>query len=679
MKAARVVVFGMASFTRASIPDILADFENMPDVDGSALDEDDKPEYKNNLEAVRLFIQEPAVTLLKIREATGVYPNQLYLLLSRMVERDFDGRIRGKRGLIPRKHYAEYVRKAAVQPRSVLKSSSAAGAMDQLLREHPEVLKWMKKVALQRKKKLKPGEIRAVRKPLAELHAQWLEHCTKAGRTIDQWPHNQDLRGFRSFQDRLAKFALGVDAEPGDPSEDAPAPAADFKPKPAFWPAALRPFMIVQFDGHKIDIRITLRIPDPFGMDTIYEIHRIWILVISDVQTKAILGYYLALGLEYNKDDFAEAIQAAIVPHRPIPLTIPDLKVRESGGFPTQLQPELAYHYWQFLQYDEAKCHLALSSLERVTETLGTWTIAGRLGEPNDRAYEERLFGLLETSGFHQIPGTLGSSPDDPVRELGDVGNDLTRLMTLDELEQVAYVLVANLNGEPQAGLGGRTALEAMRYLTSKDSFLPQLLPSTRRHQLFLLKESIERTIVGGKSPPHINFENVRYSSDVLERHPELKGQVLRIYYSARDLRQVHAYFKSGPELGILTAERQWRTSPHSLRLRKEIFRLLAMRKIKLTAQDDPVEVYTRYKIQLAKQSKKAAGALAKVRETLRTSEQAAAHGDSPFEPTTRPAGPGHGVQDVMDKPLPPTRDQAARPKPTPVPAPVTLTRTLYF
>jgi putative transposase len=102
--------------------------------------------------------------------------------------------------------------------------------------------------------------------------------------------------------------------------------------------------------------------------------------------TKAVLGYALAYGQEYNKDDFAEAIQAAISKHRPVALTMPGLKVRDGGGYPTQVQPELAFHRWQFLQYDEAKCHLAESSLLRLNETLGTVTIAGRLGEPNDRS-----------------------------------------------------------------------------------------------------------------------------------------------------------------------------------------------------------------------------------------------------------------------------------------------------
>lgn len=33
MKSSKTVLFGMGSFTRASIPDILADFEHMPTVD----------------------------------------------------------------------------------------------------------------------------------------------------------------------------------------------------------------------------------------------------------------------------------------------------------------------------------------------------------------------------------------------------------------------------------------------------------------------------------------------------------------------------------------------------------------------------------------------------------------------------------------------------------------------
>lgn len=669
-----MVLFGMSSFTRASIPDILADLENMLKVDPTALKDEIRDDFLNNLEAVRLFVQEQGVSLKAIREATGVHPNQLYLLLARMVERDIDGRIRGQRGLIPHKHYKAYVRTMAVQPKSGLTYTSASGAMEQLLRKCPNVLKWMKKVAKERTQKLRPGEVRAVRKPVLDLHGQWLLECARAGVTPAEWPFTFDLRGQRTFQQKLSELEKGLKpAEPAPDKDSGQVQTEDALPdsRPALWPVALWPFMMVQFDGHKIDVRITLRVPDPFGMETIYEVYRIWILVATDVLTKAALGYCLAYGREYNEDDFAEALHASIAPHRPVKLTIPGLKIREGGGFPTQVQPELAYHRWQFLQYDEAKSHLSDASLERVTELLGTWTIAGRLGEPNDRSYQERLFGLFEEAGFHQVPGSVGSNPDDPVRELADVGNDLTRVMSLDELEQLAYVLLANLNGEKQGGLGGRTALEAMRYFTSKDSYLPQLLPVTHRHRLFLLRQHVSRKVSKGKAPPHINFEGARYTSAVLQRHPELKGQELRIYYMARDMRQVHAFFADGTELGILTAERRWSITPHTLRLRREILRLIRMGKLRLRPDEDPVEAYVRYKSKQAKESKKAAGSLAQVRATAQAAAADAAHGDSPFGPMARKSEPG--VEPVRRPP---------RPRPTEPPgepAPVTLTKTLYF
>lgn len=629
--------------------------------------------FERNLEAVRLFALEPGVSLRAIEQTTGVTRPQLYRLLSKVVERASDGRIKGQRALIPYKHQKQYTRVMAIQPKSGLEYTSASGAMEQLLRKYPKILTWMKKVAAERNTRLRSGEVRAVRKPVKDLHGQWLERCARCGVTPAEWPFTYDLRGKRTFEQRLAQLERSEKDRPAQrPNETRAEVPEEFSKRPTLWPAAIRPFQVVQFDGHKIDARITLRVPDPFGMETIFELHRIWILVVTEVQTKAVLGYCLAYGKEYNEDDFAEALQAAIAPHRPVALSIPGLMVKEGGGFPTKMQPELAYHRWQFLQYDEALCHLSNASLERINVTLGTWTIAGRLGEPNDRSYQERFFGLLETSGFHQLPGSLGSNPQDPIRKLADVGSDLSLILSLDQLEQLAYVLIANRNGEKQSGLGGRTALESMTYLTSRDTYLPQLLPITRRHQLFLLKQHTTRDVSRGKAPPHINFEGARYTSDVLQRHPELKGRTLRIYFMARDIRQVHAFFEDGAELGILTAERQWRTTPHSIRLRKEINRLIALGKLRLKPHEDPIEAYVRLKTQEAKDSKLAAGALAQVRASVNAASADLVHGDSPFDPTTRPAAPGN---DVI--PRPPHKPPVDAP--TEPPTPPRLTKTLYF
>lgn len=670
--APRVFIYGTASFTRGSIPQTLADFEWLPKVDPTALTDEAKRDYEANLEAYELFVLDHSVSLREIEVRTGVHRKQLYRLLDRVVSKAADGVIYGLRGLIPFKHIKDYARTMKVARSSKIETSSAAGAMQQLLNRFPHVRDWIKQQAKLRSKPLKKGEIREVRKPPKRLHADFLVKCKGLGVTEDEWPFNQDYEGERSFYELLKRYEL--QAKDGHARAGSDSTQEDVE-QPRQWPVALSPFFIVQFDGHKVDIRITISVLDPFGFETLFEITRLWILVLTDVRTRAILGYSIAFGPEYNKDDFAEALQCAIGPHRPVDLTIPGLKVKDGGGFPTALQPELAYHRWNWLQFDEAKSHLATDSLDRVTKVLGTWTCSGRLGEPNDRAMEERLFGILEEAGFHRLPGTLGSSPNDERRKLADVGGDLDRVMRVDELKELVYVLLANRNGEPQDGVGGRTPLEAIRHFTSKPDFLMQSLPASKRHQLYLLREAIIVPIKGRNTTVHVNFEGVRYSSDTLARKHELVGQELRIYFIARDIRKIHAFFMDGSELGILVASKQWRTTPHSLRLRKEILRLKRLRKLTWGANDDPVAAYIAYKRKEAKTSKRSASQLAKAQEGIAIASRAAASDLSPFA-TTLSQEPAHPVAEADA-----LAQQLARtlPKGKVVPTPLNLSKTILF
>ena len=90
--------------------------------------------------------------------------------------------------------------------------------------------------------------------------------------------------------------------------------------------------------------------------------------------------------------------------------------------------------------------------------------------------------------------------------------------------------------------------------------------------------------------------------------------------------RTVKAYFDDGSELGVLRAARPWCFTPHSLRVRQEIFRLLAERKLTLHDGDDPMEVWAKYKWSLVKTSKKAANDLAKAAQGRRTAQSSSPH-----------------------------------------------------
>ncbi len=60
-------------------------------------------------------------------------------------------------------------------------------------------------------------------------------------------------------------------------------------------PVATRPYQVVEFDGHRLDIRLKVVMLDPLGFTHEFEIERVWLLVIIDVCTRAVLGHHLVL------------------------------------------------------------------------------------------------------------------------------------------------------------------------------------------------------------------------------------------------------------------------------------------------------------------------------------------------------------------------------------------------
>ena len=222
----RVFLLGSANFTRASIPEILADFGALPTVDTAALSPEAVVQYDANLEAYRLFVLEPDVSLAEIRRRTGVHQKQLYRLLDRVVCPAADNQIQGLRGMIPRKHLKAYTRVEVVRGSSKLTASSAAGALQQLLRKFPAILDWIRKEAKNRNTPLKKGEMRQVRKPTAHLHGEFLDKCHAAGVTDFEWPFNQDYRGYRSFVSLLKKIRTRARAgRPPKTERGPPAPS----------------------------------------------------------------------------------------------------------------------------------------------------------------------------------------------------------------------------------------------------------------------------------------------------------------------------------------------------------------------------------------------------------------------------------------------------------------------
>jgi len=630
-------IFGELGFKRGSIPAALTDLDSWPSVDSTALTPDARKDFDSRSEAIRLFVCELNVPLSAIETRTGLQRRQLYRQLQRCLEKHPDGRIMGFRALVPFRRVKPYIRSASAEGR--VDKSGSAGAFSQLLARYPELEKWIKREA---RRHATPTEgKREVRRRLSLVHKNFVQRCRELGIQAHQYPLNADRVGIRSLATFLKRFGSST-------FEKAAADAGATHVGRA-WPAdvalvktpAVKPFESAEFDGHRIDLRITVRVIDPFGLELVYEIERIWILVLLDVVTRAALGYSLALGGGYSKEEVIDAFRAALLPHQPRELKIPGLSYSSRGGMPSAVCPETQYACWDWLRLDNAVAHLAPETLNRAIETIGCWPDFGVPGEPDSRPFIERFFSLIAMHFAHRLTGTTGSKPDDIRRALADPGPDLRLLLRLDELEDLIDVIVCDYNGDAHDGLGGRTPLEAMKHHLAKQPGMLRTLARRRRDSVTLLQECLILPVKGSLTRgvrPHVNFYGARYSSDILSANPTLIGTNLRVYFQHKDLRYLRAYFENGDELGVLMAARPWCFTAHSLKTRRKILRMKAQGKLNYREGDDAVEAFAKVMRKRAPKSRRAATDVAQLSRSA---------GAKPPEPRTSEAAEPieHAVQ----------------------------------
>jgi transposase InsO family protein len=387
-------------------------------------------------------------------------------------------------------------------------------------------------------------------------------------------------------------------------------------------PTATRPCQVVEFDGHRLDIRLKMVIPDPLGFEHEFEIERVWLLVIIDVCTRAVLGYNLVLGREYSRYDVIKTIENTLEPHRSRTFTIPGLSYGPQEGFPSERLLELGYATWEWIKLDNAKANLANETLSALCDFVGCCVDAGPRHSPDERPYIERFFGTVHTRFSSRLPGYIGSHPRDLRRALSAPKGGLRLFVSFDELEELIEYSIANYNGTPHGGLNNVTPLEAMEYFIRGRQSLVTWLAEHHRRTLCLMQTARRcrvRAYLELGVHPHINLYGARYTNALLASSAHLVGRQLLVYINSDDLRSVRAFLPDGAELGVLEAQGMWRIVPHNLKLRREIRKGSNTRRYKGEVDSNPIEAYLKQKLAQAKHTRKAATELALVMRALET------------------------------------------------------------
>ncbi|WOD14330.1 integrase core domain-containing protein [Paraburkholderia kirstenboschensis] len=572
------------------------DLATWPGIDRAALSPEREALYGRRERAIRLYLD--GATDAQLKAACEMSRVQTYRLLTeRCLAAHPDGDVHGWRGLLPYARVKSYDRKAPIKPDGW--GGGAAGALqwvfqspagrgfESCLREH--ILR-------------KRGDLESSLRPRMTVFRWFLAELRERGfERRGEWPFNVEKRGYVTlshFIDRvLAENPARARQLAGDDAARK-ARGGDGTRRPL-----LAPFERVECDAHKLDSRMVVLVPSPHGGTEPRMIHRLWVVVLIDVVSRAVLGYYLSLRRECAAEDVLRAVRCALQPWAPRELQFGNAAYLPGAGLPAHRFPQLVGACWNEFSVDGALANICKRVEGVLRDVVGAKLVTpqnpasfSRRRSKDDRPFIESFFARLAADGFHRLSTTTGSSP---VARRG-TDPDAAALATQFQLEyaqELLDTLVANYNATPHSGLGYRSPLEQLERLLAQGKWKPrQADPDAVRRIVGVRKLC---TLLGGVNSgrrPHFNFANGRYSAEWLCLRTDLLGGNFWVHLDDEDdARYATVSTQQGHFLGVVRAAPPWHRTPHSLYVRQAIRSLERRRLLHLATNGDAVEALIRY------------------------------------------------------------------------------------
>jgi transposase InsO family protein len=582
--------------SRRSIENLKVDFSLLnislwPSVLVEELGPEDRNLFLKRKKAVDLFVSTD-MKVKDIEKETGLRRDQIHRLVKRCLEKDENEDILGYRALIPYKRLKDYNRNAFPEDKD---SNNYSGAFSLLLDTYPTLKELIINLYLNRK--TNKNKISDPIISVKNLHKKFINECRALGIKLNEYPFNTKTLAIKSLERYVKSLSKNHFVEVAKRNgQQAAMVAKNTGIGNKNNPMIIRPLERVEFDGHRIDTSIAIVFKTPEGDEIVEVINRIWILSIVDVGTRAILGYHLCLNKEYSSDDVLMCIRNAIIPWKKKSLTIEELSYSDKANFPSGYISEARFGIWDEFCYDNAKANIAKNVKSKLIDLIGCSINMGPVAVPVRRPIIERFFRTLEQNGFHRLPTTTGSNPQDPKRNKPEE-NAIKYKITSEQLEELTDVLIAEYNGSPHEGNNNLSPLEVFQQRIKRGMSIIQL-PEGKRNEIAFFSLNVTRRVNGSVKHgrrPFVIYEGVRYTNEILSRSPQLINKTLKLIINTDDLRIIKAFLEDGSELGNLSALGKWGITPHDLRTRKAINKLKNKKILHFTKYDDPISVYQNY------------------------------------------------------------------------------------
>lgn len=518
----------------------------------------------------------------KLFRQLGLHPVQVQRAAERCLTRHPDGRLFGYRGLLPHKNTRGYTRRKPLGARAFGSLGGFSGSLHLVFRRHKDIKARLDHYLLTGER---DGAVAESHVTNAAAHAFFLALCAEHDPGRTRYPFGTTQLGksaIRNYCDafRDANYDAIVARQYGKTAAAKARTGTGYHSRLT----AVCPFDVIEIDEHRCDFLGMIRIPTPSGRRKL-TLRRVILITCTDRRSGVVLGYTVVFKREADTQDLMAAVQNALDPWEAKTFAGEGQSYDEGAGFPSGRLPELADCGWASVLFDGALIHIANPVIDRLRNRLGCDINLGPVCRFERRPVAELVFKRLEELGFHILPSTTGSNPQD-IRRQDAEAKARTANITMEAVLAAIELCIAHYNAVVTARVDGVSGLDFIEQWAKDeefDSVLPRLPKRPAHHAR--LDTMIEPVKVTGSQAdgvrPRVYTANAHYTSTVLSERWDLIGKELLAHINPNDVRTIELFDADGGYFGTLTTQKAyWRDVRHSLNQRAFVAGLIRREKL---------------------------------------------------------------------------------------------------
>lgn len=357
-----------------------------------------------------------------------------------------------------------------------------------------------------------------------------------------------------------------------------------------------QPYDRCEFDAHCKDVHFTLEVPNARGEPVKLKISKVWVLVVVEVDSSAVLAWKIVFGRGYTALDVAQCYASSLRPWTPRALCVPDMNYEPGATMPQNL--EFGAMSGRVTAMDNALAHKASLPLEAWVGNYDGILHLGKPHTPEGRPAVEHFFNHLEIGALRDLPGGYI-----PTRHLGEKATPVSEWRSTDHpisfqaLEDVMDVIMTSYNITPLPARQNRSPIDILLNYPNTPHFWPSP-PHNELDAKALTSEIRTVRLRGSKrhnKPVHVRFMGVVYRHPTLDKNWDLLGSHYKAQIDLEDLRTLVLIDESLNHVCTLTASSPWNIHRHDITMRRRILKLSRSGELEIRGAHSAISAYAAF------------------------------------------------------------------------------------